>query len=334
MSIKKVATIAGVSIATVSRFFNNPNQVSQQTRQKVEQAIKCINYTPNALAQNLRRGKTGLIIVVIPQVSSPIYETILKQLTQKAKDNNYHLLVKEAEFNSLPLDYYQQMVRCKQADGFILLAGLSDRHPIEGGKQLPIVLACEPHSLENSANQLPCITIDYQHAARDATEYLIQLGHTELAFISHNHPTLTITEQQAGFQKAMLNAGLSPSESITGASDPTLSVRQKLQKLLDTTPKISAILCSDDETAIELLHCVKTRGLKVPKDISIMGFNNVRYTEMTDPTLTTINQPMDDIGREAMDALLGLIDNKPCPTPTKKLKHSIVVRSSTSHPPS
>ena len=333
MSIKKVANIAGVSIATVSRFFNNPNQVSKRTREKVEEAIKRINYTPNALAQNLRRGRTGLVIVVVPKISSPLYESIVKQLNQSAKAEGYHLLVKEAGFHSLPLDYYQQMLRCKQADGFILLVGLSDKNSNDIDKDLPIVLACESHHFTDDDHNLPCISINYPLAAQEATKYLIQLGHTAIAFIARDHDTQTIMEQQSGFQKAMIESDLSIFGRLLNDQHDKLSIQEKLQRLLETNPRPTAILCADDDTAIELLHCIKTLGLKVPDDISVMGFNNIRYTEMTDPPLTAIHQPMTDIGTEAMRILLELIDGQQ-PSSPNKFKHQIIIRNSTSRAPS
>ncbi|MGH1485693.1 MAG: LacI family DNA-binding transcriptional regulator [Cellvibrionaceae bacterium] len=330
MSIKKVANIAGVSIATVSRFFNNPNQVSKQTREKVEEAIKRINYTPNTLAQNLRRGKTGLVIVVIPRISSPLYESIVKQLNQAAKANGYHLLVKEAGFNSLPLDYYQQMIRCKQADGFILLVGLADKDLSKIEKNLPIVLACEPYQFNGMEYPLPCMTIDYSLAAQEATEYLIHLEHKAIAFMARDHEPLTVSEQQSGYQSAMEENKLPVIGRFLNHEYDRLSIQEKLQKLLDTAPRPTAILCSDDDTAIELLHCIKTLGLRVPEDISVMGFNNVRYTEMTDPPLTTVHQPMIDIGDTAMNTLLALIDGDLPPNKDKEFNHKIIIRNSTS----
>ena len=330
MSIKKVANIAGVSIATVSRFFNNPNQVSKQTREKVEAAIKRINYSPNALAQNLRRGKTGLVIAVTPHITSPLYEDIIRELNDSAKNNGYNLLVKEAGFNSLPLSYYEQMIRCKQADGFVLLVGLPEHeHDIDMDESSPIVLACEPHQLSKHRPSLPCITINHKKAIQEATDYLIQLGHKDIAFIAKNHDPLTVREQQSGFQKSMLEAGLSLFGRLQSKQHDKLSIEQKLQRLLDTQARPSAIICADDETAIETLHHIKSLGFKVPEDISLVGFSNIRYAEMTDPPLTTIHCPMGVIGNTAMEHLLNLIDGKSISRHSLAIEHSLIIRNST-----
>ncbi|MEO0444107.1 MAG: LacI family DNA-binding transcriptional regulator [Pseudomonadota bacterium] len=330
MSIKKVANIAGVSIATVSRFFNNPNQVSKQTREKVEAAIKRINYTPNALAQNLRRGKTGLVIAVSPHITSPLYEDIIQQLNQSAKNNSYNLLVKEAGFNSLPLSYYEQMIRCKQADGFVLLVGLPEHEQdIDMDVSLPIVLACEPHQLSAGRPSLPCITIDHKQATQEATDYLIHLGHQAIAFIASDHDPLTVREQQSGFQKSMLESKLSLFGRLLSNQQDNLSIERKLHRLLDTQSRPTAIICADDETAMETLHHIKSLGLKVPGDISLIGFSNIRYAEMTDPPLTTIDCPMDIIGNIAMQHLLELIDGKSVTRHLPTLEHSLIIRNST-----
>ncbi len=329
MSIKKVAHAAGVSIATVSRFFNNPNQVSKETREKVQQAIKRLNYTPNTLAQNLRRGKTGLIIAVIPKISSPRYESLIKQLNKSANDNGYTLLVKEAEFNSLSLDYYQNMIRCKQADGFILLVGLPKESAHKIDSTLPIVLISEPHSLLNG-NRLSYLSIDYCQAVQEATEYFISLGHSSIAFIANNYSPLTISEQQKGFSQAMTTAGLSLSGRIIPSHQHTLNLQEKLRLLLGTKPTPTAIFCADDYTAIESLHWIKAEGMKIPDDISVIGFNDTRYTEITSPPLTTIKQPMDVIGAEAMALLYKLIDGQPTSSDPTTYEHKLIIRNSTS----
>lgn len=326
MSIKKVASIAGVSIATVSRFFNNPNQVSQQTREKVEAAIKRINYTPNALAQNLRRGKTGLIIAVTPKVSSPLYEAIISQLQQEAVKAGYQLLVKEAAFNQLPLSHYQHLLRCKQADGFVLLVGLPQEAAIEPESAIPVVLACEPN---NSEQELPCIAINHTQAIFEATDYLVQQGHNNIAFIARNHEPMSVTLQQSGFHKAMRQHELSVFGRLLNKEQDKLPLKEKLQRLLNTQPRPTAIICADDDTAIETLFWAKALGLKVPEDLSLIGYSNIRYSELSDPPLTTVHQPMATIGNQAIGTLLDLIDGKPFTTTPTPINHQLIIRHST-----
>ena len=325
MSIKKVANIAGVSIATVSRFFNNPNQLSTRTREKVQAAIKQINYSPNTLAQNLRRGKTGLLIAVVPQISAPVYESILKQLHRTAKTKGYTLLVKQADLNSLPLAYYQQMVRCKQADGFILLTGLPNQD-LPQNFQLPLVLACEP-SISSNRN-LVNLTINYQAAAQEAVNYLIHLGHREIAFTASNNQGGTIKALLHGFEQALLAASLSPSH-IAIHNNPAEQYPETLQQLLATSHPPTALFCADDDTALRTLQWVKSLGIRVPEDLSVIGFNDNRYLELTDPPLTTVSQPMDAIGAYAVDLLCDMIDGKRIGVVPPAFKHTLIIRNST-----
>ncbi|MBX2809825.1 MAG: LacI family transcriptional regulator [Cellvibrionaceae bacterium] len=332
MSIKKVATIAGVSIATVSRFFNNPNQVSKATRERVEKAIKRINYSPNTLAQNLRRGKTGLIIAVVHKVSSAAYEPIINQLNQSTKENHYNLLVKETSKEEINLDYYQQMLRCKQADGFIVFTGLpaqTNGLPIE--KPLPIVLVCEPHCSESKIN-LPSIAINDYRAAKEATQYLIRLGHQHIAFAAPKHTQLTMTQRQAGFIHALTRQDLPVFGRLLAQQYEHLPLHQKLHQLLETQPAPTAIFCADDDTAIETIHLLKQKGLKVPQDISVMGFNDIRYARITDPPLTTVALPIESIGTQAIDTLFNLMDSPSHFSQPIILDHKLIIRQSTAPP--
>lgn len=332
MTIKKVATIAGVSIATVSRFFNNPNQVSAETRVKVQAAIKRINYTPNRLAQNLRRGKTGLIIVVAPKISSPEYEPIIRQLNQTAKERSYNLLAQEAQPHELNLHYYQEMLRCKQADGFILLTGL----PEESGKvalkePLPIVLASEPLPKGTRIN-LPSININHYRAAKDATQYLISLGHKHIAFLAANPFRLSSTQHQAGFVQAMSSHGLSIFGRIINQQPKQIFVHEALEHLLGTQPRPTAIFCNDDDMALQVMHLLKEKDFSIPKDISVMGFNNIRYGELSNPPLTSVKLPGEAIADQAIELLFEMIENQSKTLRPFIFKHSLVIRQSTTPP--
>jgi len=328
MSIKKVANIAGVSIATVSRYFNNPEKVSKKTQKKVQSAIDKINYSPNALAQNLRRGKTGLIIAVVPKINSPLYEPITKQLNALASEREYNLLVKESDFNSLSLDYFKTMIRCKQADGFIIMTGLAPHAPNTIGERLPIVLACEPLTTEQQY-QLPYLAINYFQAARDATHYLLENKHSTIAFIANDYSSNSILEQQRGYLKAMSDTLEETSVAIIKPNEYSLSLQEKLNSLMQSKSKPTAIYCADDETAIEMIHWLKKNNLRIPKDISIIGFHNTRFSQWCDPPLTTVNNPLTDIGRQAMETLFEIIDYGSLKADINSFNHEIIVRKST-----
>lgn len=327
MSIKKVANIAGVSIATVSRYFNNPDKVSKKTQEKVQSAADKIDYSPNSLAQNLRRGKTGLIIAVVPTLSSSVFEPIIRQLNQLAKDQDYTLLLKEAECNSLTVDYFKYLLRCKQADGFIVLSGINtaNNSSIKHSK-MPVVLAHEPDLSKQSG--LPCLSIDYFSAAQEATQYLIDHHHKHIAFVSQYSQANSVKELERGFQSTIQTNQGDISVYSLNKNEQTLSIKEKVNQLLNNSPKPTAVLCADDGTAIEVIHWLKQKGLRVPDDISVMGFHNTHYSALSDPPLTTVNNPLVNIGHHTIEILFQLINNESVEEPIQPFKHSIVERGS------
>lgn len=332
MSIKKVAKIAGVSIATVSRYFNNPDKVSKKTQEKVQHAIDQINYSPNTLAQNLRRGKTGLIIAVVPKICSLLYEPIIKKINQLASENEYSLLLKESDFNSLSLNYFKHMIRCKQSDGFIILTGLAPQIEPASNEVWPIVLACEPASPVNHSCNLPYLAIDYFQAAKDATLHLLKDQHKEIVFIAQDDSSTSTLEQQRGYLAAMEEASLSVPEDVLNINGDKLSLQDKLNILIQSTPKPTGIYCADDETAIEAMHWIKKNRLHIPQDISVMGFHNTRFSKLCDPPLSTVDNPMAEIGEQAIKILFDIIQsNSITAKVSSPFEHRVIVREST-HP--
>ena len=333
-SIKEVAKLAGVSIATVSRYINNPDQVKANTAAKVKIAIGKTGYAPNTLAQNFRRGKTQQIIVVIPSVGVPFFEGVMRGIWRVAKEQNFNILVMETHYNTLAFDDYSRMIFSKQADGIILLSSLSPfEEPIvdqNGGKHPPIVL-----SLENVATELshfPSVRIDNIAAAKDATSYLIDLGHRNIAFIyGRPHENSTLTEyRERGFRQAMSDAGISVNESWV--IDGKMSIdgaRQAARQMLHYGKRPSAVFCANDEMAMGVLHEIKHAGLKVPQDISVVGFDDIRFAEVSDPPLTTVSQPAEEIGERTMFRLCKAIEQEDIGPGAEIVPHKLVVRKST-----
>ncbi len=185
-SIKDVAKLAGVSIATVSRYLSDPESIKEKNRIRVEQAVTRTGYAPNTLAQNFRRGKTGLVMVVLSNVGAPFFTGVMTGISRVADSEGYSLLIREMEMNTLSWDQYSAMVLSKQADGIILLASICPLTPASstpaGRRPAPIVLGCE--NVTPELGQFPSVRIDNVKAAREGAAYLIEQGHRQIAFIS------------------------------------------------------------------------------------------------------------------------------------------------------
>jgi LacI family repressor for deo operon, udp, cdd, tsx, nupC, and nupG len=336
VSIKDVARLAGVSIATVSRCVNEPERVRPETREKVEQAIRETGYSPNTLAQSFRRGKTHLIMVVLPSVGDPFFTGVMQGIRAVASEHGYSLLINETQFNTLTADEIVTMVVSRRADGIVLLASMSPFGnrvlSSTSHRALPIVIGCETVSPELA--DFPGIHIDNFAAAREATEYLVSLGHERIAFITGQENSLLTLDREKGYRQAMADAGRAAEArwiaegnlSLDGAIEAT-------QGLLALPRPPTAIFCATDEMAIGCLHAVKSAGLRVPGDISVLGFDDNRYARCMDPPLTTVMQPARLIGERVMQRLLQEIENgRTRGADSEIVPHELVIRASTAPP--
>ena len=334
-SITEVAKLAGVSIATVSRYMADPGSVRQQNRAKVERAIASTGYAPNALAQNFRRGKTGIVMVVMASVGDPFWTGVMRGIARVAEQMHRSVLIRETEMNTLGFDEYSDIVLSKQADGIILLGSICPLTPPRdrptGSRQAPIVQCCENVTPELA--RLPSVRIDNAAAAREATDYLLQLGHRRIGFVSGLTNSELTVDRERGYLAAMSAAGITLPDGWVVEGELSLEgARRATRKLLSHDQPPTAIFCANDEMAIGTVHEIKTSGLSVPGDISVMGFDDIRYAEVLDPPLTTIAQPAEEIGERSMQRVIRAIEGEDIGTGPEIVPHELVVRDSTAAP--
>ena len=336
-SIKDVARLAGVSIATVSRCINDPEQVKETTRLRVQDAILKTGYSPNALAQSFRKGKTHIIMVVLPSVGDPFFTDVMRGIRSVASIKGYSLLINETQFNTMTEDEIGAMVVSRLADGIVLLASMSPfgTRVLSAKSQLalPIVIGCEKISTELA--DFPSVHIDNVSAAREATEYLLSLGHSKIAFVGGQLDSLLTRDRENGYRSAMEDAGISIEDDWVAEGKLTIGgALEATQKLLELPVRPTAIFCANDEMAMGCMHAIKSRGLKVPADVSVIGFDDTRYAEILDPPLTTIWQPAEEIGERVMLRLLQEIEQgKSRISEPEIVSHKLVVRESVGPPP-
>ncbi|WGL15790.1 LacI family DNA-binding transcriptional regulator [Microbulbifer bruguierae] len=337
MSIKQVAKLAGVSTATVSRYLNSPEQVKEKTRGKVQAAIDEIGYAPNALARNFRRGKTSLIVVVLPAIGDPFLEKVMRGIWRVADEQGYSILIRDTQSNSHEFDEYTDLVFSKQADGILLLASISpfeEASASRGSERAhpPLVLGLESVSAELS--QFPSVRVDNITAAADGTDFLIQLGHQRIGFIAGKRDSLLTKDREKGYRKAMRKAKLPVVGEWVVEGEQTIDgARRATRRLLDLEQRPSAIFCANDEMALGAIHEIKSAGLKIPRDISVIGFDDIRYAEIADPPLTTIAQPAEEIGERSMRRLCQAIDGSDADSAPEIVPHNLIVRKSTGRAP-
>jgi LacI family repressor for deo operon, udp, cdd, tsx, nupC, and nupG len=337
VSIKDVARIAGVSIATVSRCINKPDSVTEKTRVRVQAAITKTGYSPNTLAQSFRRGKTNVIMVVLPSIGDPFFTEVMKGMRSVADELGYSILINDTQFNTMTADEIGAMVVSRQADGIVLLAAMSpfgtEVLSSKSHRALPIVIGCETISSELAA--FPSVHIDNIAAAFEATSHLINAGHRRIGFIKGPEQSLLTLDREQGYRSAMQAAGFAPVEdwivdgnlTIDGAIGAT-------RKLLKLAPRPTAIFCANDEMAMGCYHEIRSSGMQIPRDVSVVGFDDVRYAAVMDPPLTTVLQPAGEIGRRVMYRLFREIEHgRSHDGDPEIVPHQLIIRQSVSHPP-
>ncbi|MBB3062405.1 substrate-binding domain-containing protein [Microbulbifer rhizosphaerae] len=343
MSIKQVAKIAGVSIATVSRYLNSPEHVREKTRRKVQEAILQTGYAPNALARNFRRGRTSLVVVILPSVGDPFFAGVMRGIWRVAREEGYSILIRETQFNTLEFDEYSDIVFSKQADGIILLAStspfmkegngkLGKNGGHKGEKLPPIVIGCE--TVAPQLSHYPSVRVDNESAAAEATRHLIRLGHRRIGFISGLHTSLLTRGREQGYRQAMTEAGLEVADNWIAEGRQTIEgARGAVHYLLAQSPRPTAIFCANDEMAMGAMHELRRAGLRIPEDISVLGFDDIRYAEVLDPPLTTVAQPAEEIGEHTMQRLCRAIGGDDIGGEPEIVPHRLVIRESTGAPP-
>lgn len=337
VSIRDVARLAKVSIATVSRCLNDPGRVREHTRARVLAAIEETGYSPDTLAQNFRRGRTHVIMVVLPSIGDPFFTDVMRGIRSVAAARGYSLLINETQFNTLTADQIGTMVVSRQADGIVLLASLSpfgsEVLSATSHRALPTVIGCEVISPELSG--YPSVHIDNRAAAAEATRYLVGRGHRRIAFVSGQSQSLLTRDREEGYRAEMAAAGLPVADGWVVEGQLTLDgSAEATRRLLALPRRPTAIFCANDEMAMGCMHAIRDAGLAIPADVSVIGFDDTRYAAVLDPPLTTIHQPATEIGERAMQRLLREIEQgRGDGADVEIVPHRLVVRKSVGPPP-
>ena len=315
-SINEVALVAGVSIATVSRYINTPDQVAKKTQLKVESAIRQTGYTPNTLAQKLRRGRSRHILVAVPSVGDPFFSAVMRGVRGAARQLGYTVFIRETRHEALSIKEMNAVLDSKQADGIVLLNNMTY---VAGKAALSTDLQRYP----------PAIHIDNVAAAVTMTNFLVDHGHRRIAMIYSGRKPSFI-DRERGYREAMKTAGLDiADELIIDAENSLEGGREAACTLLGLETRPTAIFCGSDEIAIGCMHEIHEAGLRVPADVSVAGFDDTRYAAVSNPPLTTIRQPAGKMGARLVEKLcLALEDDSQGSGGAEVVPHKLLVRES------
>jgi len=332
VTLLDVARIAGVSTATVSRALERPQTVAETTRARVMEAVAACGYSPNVVARSLRKQETRLITILLSDVTNPFFNEIVRGIEQVARENGYSVLLADSENDPGQENAYGRLLATKRTDGMILLNGRMPaglQLPVEKSVDAPIVVACE--YLPNV--DMPTVQIDNIAAAKQATAHLVGLGHRRIGFITGPVWNVLSRDRLYGYRDAILEGGLEFDQALVVNGDFSIQSGIAATKSLLALPAPpTAIFASNDEMAFGAIRAVRDAGLRVPADISVVGFDDIRFAAFVDPPLTTIRQPGQEIGRWAMANLVKILGGEQVTDRRLLLPTEFIVRGSTAAP--
>jgi LacI family repressor for deo operon, udp, cdd, tsx, nupC, and nupG len=332
-NIFEVAKRAGVSIATVSRVLSRPEAVAANTRRKVMQAVSQLGYAPNSAGKHLRTQKSGKLLVLVPDISNPFYSRILQSIEETAQRAGYAVLLGDTQQDVKREERYTQMLRRREAEGLIVVGHALPEAAISMSQDAtpgaPIVAGCEVNRLI----QIPSVHIDNQAAARDAMEHLYGLGHRRIGVVTGPMSSGLSRERLQGATACAKAHGADRDLIVVNGEFTIESGRTAGEQLLKRHDPPTALFCFNDLMAIGAMNVARAFGTRVPEELSVVGFDDIAFAAYTVPPLTTVAQPVREIGQETVRLVLGIINRQTMTPVSVILRHSLVVRESTAAAP-
>ena len=305
VTLLDVAREAGVSPSTVSRILNGTAKVSDDKRKAVETAIAEMKFEPNQLAQGLKSGRSMTIGIVVQDISSPFFDETLHGVDDGLKGTGYASVIVSGHWNADEEAARIKLLLARKVDGIILLSGrIADKKVLEFALDKPIVATGRSLNSKTAVG----FKLDNVHGAYLATRHLIELGHRRIAFVTGPANNTDAVERQEGYQKALREANIPFEKSLVAEGNfHEASGLLAINRLLETQQQFSAVFAANDLSAYGVRLGLYRKGIRVPEDISLIGFDDLPSSLYTTPPLTTIHQPLYDMGLLATRTLLALI---------------------------
>lgn len=329
-TIKDVAQYAGVSPSTVSRVIANSPRISEDTKERVREAMRVLDYHPNAFARGLVTNTAGAIGILIPPdlqefFVNPFFAEFMSGVSAVASKEGFDTVLSTSGRSEN--DVLDSMIRGRRVDGVLLLRSrLQDPAILRVGKEhFPAVLLGRPVDDVD----ISFVNNDNVRAAYEATMHLVRLGHTRVGFLGGAEDLVVTSDRLAGYQQALRESGITP--------DPKLMVSSffleqggylGMMRLLALSERPSAILASDDVLAFGAMRAAAELGYRLPTDLAIVGFNDIRLAELANPSLTSVRVHMQDLGKAAAELLIEQIQFGTTSTHHKLIDTTLIVRNS------
>lgn len=334
VTIYDIASEAKVSVSTVSRVLNNTAPVKESTRMKIMELIQKYQFQPNALARSLSKKETGTIGVIVPDITNPFFPEVISGIDQVARALGYTFFLCDSLGDYERESQYLHSLREKQVDGIIFLGGRINltkcskeliEEVVETAARIPLVLV----NGNLSGSKLHRVITDEIKGAEMATQYLIDSGHREIAFLAGNHNMSTTEHKVKAFKRVMdLNGLTVRKEDVMYGDFSMVSGERSMEQILNLTDRPTAVICINDLTAVGAMKAAMRFGVSVPEDMSIVGYDDIPLATAIYPELTTVNQQMHNLGGTSVNVLHKIIMKEK----VKKLtviEPELVIRQST-----
>ena len=326
-TIYDVARLAGVSTATVSRALNGTGQIATATRAAIDDAVAQLGYHPNTAARSLVTRSTQTIALLLPDITNPFYAALVSGIQERALEAGHTMLLCTTEGDPEREEQYLSLLRAKQVDG-VLVDGLvlpPDRITRFVRDGLPIV--CLDRDIDSTL--VPLVQVDNRLGARLATEHLLSLGHVRIAHVA-GVPELGISEERIeGYRAAHRRAGVPLHPELLAVGSFTEEGGYEAARSLLASQEFTGVFAANDLSALGVLSALAGAGRRVPDDVSVVGFDDLRLSRYTTPPLTTVHQPAGEIARHATELLLQLASGRTIERMLHLLEPELVVRGST-----
>jgi LacI family transcriptional regulator len=332
-TIHDIAAEANVSVATVSRVLNGRDHVAPETRQRISRIVRERGYSVNRSARSLQFGRTGLVGLLVPLVHPNYFSTIVAGVTEALNDHDLRAILSPTEHKHDREVTLLDRLMHGMADGALVVL------PEESSAELERLLDSDYSFVVIDPrlpldDRIPAVSAANSSGADQVTRHLLELGHRRIAAITGPRDWLATEERRRGYHAALASAGILPDPALEIEADFEIAgAARATQALLDRPDPPTAIFAFNDNLAIGTIQAVHARGLRVPEDLSVAGFDDSEHASLITPALTTVRQPLAEMGRTAVNLLRRLIDGQRVETLHVELGTRLVVRDSTGPAP-
>ena len=329
-TIEDVAARSGVSTATVSRVLSGSVPARPETRERVLSAARELDYRPSGVARALKRQETRTLGLLITDIANPFYPQIVRSVEEAAHERGYGIVLCNAADDPDRELAYLELLLERRVDGIIVASSRASRRMVEGFHRsaVPVVLV----NSGAAGSGLPSIDTAHRHGARAGAEHLLKLGHRRIGHITAPSWNAAAAPRLAGVRDALRHSHLDPDELLVAEGDGHVEGGVRACGQLIAEGAVTAVSCYNDLSAIGALRALRSAGVRVPHDVSVVGFDDIEMASWTDPPLTTVRQPTARMGRWAVAQLIDPDSDGRAAPAVVHLEPELVVRGSTAPP--